>query len=99
MQSAQRCVCNELPLDKKVDLIKFLEDGNTDRQAVEEFKVSKGTVSNIKDRKNEYFKLYEEGEVTEGRCRKRTKADCSCKKNFILNFIKFILKVFMIFQK
>jgi len=48
----------ELPLGKKVELLKYLEEGKSQRQAAEKFQVSKGTVSNIKKRKEEYLELY-----------------------------------------
>jgi hypothetical protein len=66
---------NELTLEDKVKLIKYLEAGNSERKAAEAFKVSKGSVSNIKQRKEEYLSQYEDDNMPKDRCRKMKKTE------------------------
>ena len=46
---------NELNLKKKIELIDFLGEGNSERKAALKFKVSKGTVSNMKKIPRNYW--------------------------------------------
>ena len=49
----------ELSMSKKVDLIEYSKE-NTIRNVAKKLNVSIGTVVNIKKRKDEYLKLYEQ---------------------------------------
>ena len=64
---------NELNLKKKIELIKFSES-NSIRTTANNFNVGIGTVVRIKQRKDEYLKMYEEN-VNEERLRKRRKTE------------------------
>ena len=65
----------ELSLEEKIKLLKFLDDGNSERKAAKEFKVSKGTVSNVKRRGSEYLNQYQNENLPGDRCRKFRKTE------------------------
>ena len=65
----------ELTLEEKIKVIKFIDQGNSERKTVNEFKISKGQVSNIKKRKAEYLELYEDEFAPKDRCRKVRSAE------------------------
>ncbi len=47
----------ELTLESKVELIQYVQAGNSHRDAVKKFAVSKGTVSNILSEKDKWIAL------------------------------------------
>lgn len=62
----------ELSLSEKINLIQFIDDGESQRNVAKRFKVSKTTVHNICCRKYKYNQLYNK-DLSEDRCRKRRK--------------------------
>ena len=53
-----------LTLEEKIKVIKFIDQGNSERKTANEFKISKGQIGNIKKRRAEYLGLYE-GELAQ----------------------------------
>ena len=49
---------NDLTLEEKVEVIRFLQNGNSERKAADKFCVSKGSIGNIKKRSKEYLDQY-----------------------------------------
>lgn len=66
---------NDLTLQKKIEVIRYIEAGNSERKAAEAFKVSKGCIHNIKIRKEEYLSQYEDENMSKDRCRKIRKTE------------------------
>ena len=50
---------NELPLSKKIELLKFLEAGNSERKATEKFKVCRSSDNRIKHKKDDLHQQFE----------------------------------------
>ena len=69
----RRKITEELSISKKVDLIEYSKK-NTIRNIATKFNVSIGTVVNIKKRKDEYLKLYEQN-LHEERKRKQRQSE------------------------
>ena len=60
----------ELTLKEKFELLRYLDQGNSERKAAEHFGISKGSVGNIKQRRKEYITQYEDDNIPNDRKRK-----------------------------
>jgi len=65
----------ELTLKEKVDVIKFIDQGHSERKTSSQFSISKGYVSNLKKRRLEYLEQFEDEMVPKDRCRKAYKTE------------------------
>jgi transposase len=79
---------NELTLEQKVQLIKFLEEGNSERKTAAKFNVSKGTVGNIKKRGEEYMEKYQDESMFRERCRKLRKTENEELNNLVWDWFR-----------
>ena len=53
---------NELTLEQKIAVLKYVEERNSERAIAEKFKISKGSVNIIKHRREGYQVHYEDRE-------------------------------------
>lgn len=78
----------ELTLAKKIEVIRFLDSGNSERKTADHFKVSKGTVNNIKRKKEEYLNSIHVGNNPGGRFRRVRKTENEDINNNVWNWFK-----------
>ena len=58
-----------------MEVLKYIDEGNSERAAAKKFGISKGAVSLTKSRREEYTSQYEDENIPKDRCRKLRKTE------------------------